>query len=200
MRTDPALTQRTTERIVEVESRATADDVRSGKAATLGQKIIKTERVPPVGIYFERVVETPQGLRGEGLFRTNIYLISSVGCDVAGWSSAELSTANLLIDATLPFLLLILFSMLTKPNAEPVLRDFYARIHTPAVADPAEDARLVQEKISNPELVERNKLFPGTNLMFWKPTRFDILGFLACIGFVLLIVGLYMAVASIGME
>ncbi|MCE7933817.1 MAG: sodium:solute symporter family protein [Chlorobi bacterium CHB2] len=200
MRTDPALTQRTTERIVEVESRATAEDVRSGKAETLGQKIIKTERVPPVGIYFERVVETPQGLRGEGLFRTNIYLISSVGGDVAGWSSAEISTANLLIDATLPFLLLILFSMLTKPNAEPVLRDFYARIHTPAVADPAEDARLVQEKISNPELVERNKLFPGTNLMFWKPTRFDILGFLACIGFVLLIVGLYMAVASIGME
>ncbi len=197
MRTNPTLTQQTTERIVSAESRATADDVNSGKAGAVGQKITKTERVAPVGIYFERVVETPEGPRGEGLFRTNIYIMSAVGVDFSEWSNAGISTANLLVDAVLPFLLLILFSLLTKPNAEPVLRDFYARIHTPAVADAEEDARLVQEKINNPELVEQNKLFPGTSLMFWRPTRFDILGFLACVGFVLLIIGCYMAVASI---
>ena len=37
----------------------------------------------------------------------NTFIPSFVGGDVAGWFSAEISTANLLIDATLPFLLLI---------------------------------------------------------------------------------------------
>ena len=66
-----------------------------------------------------------------------------------------------------------------------MLRDFYARINTPAVADPEEDARLVREKIENPELVEQNKMFPNTSIEFWKPTRFDIVGFVVCVLFVL---------------
>ncbi len=71
-------------------------------------------------------------------------------------------------------------------------------MHTPAVADPETDARLVQEKIDNPELVEQDKIFPGSNLEFWKPTRFDILGFVACVAFVLLIIALFQIVSSLG--
>jgi len=78
-----------------------------------------------------------------------------------------------------------------------VLRDFYARVHTPAVADAELDARLVQEKIERPELVERDKLFPSTDWEFWRPTRVDVIGFVACILFVLVIIGLYILVASL---
>ncbi|MBC8144250.1 MAG: hypothetical protein H7X80_01625 [bacterium] len=94
--------------------------------------------------------------------------------------------------------MLIVFSLVTRRNSEHVLRDFYARVHTPAVADPILDAQLVQAKIDRPELVEQDKIFPGTDWEFWRPTKFDMYGFAACVAFVLLIIAIYMAVASLG--
>ena len=149
-------------------------------------------------VYFERISESDDGMRrGEGLFRANVWILGSVGLDVESWSAAERGTAAFLFDVIFPFLILIVVSLMTRPNSESVLRDFYARINTPAVADPEEDARLVQMKIDNPELVEQNKMFPHTSIEFWKPTRFDIIGFLVCVGFVLGIIGLYLVLGSI---
>src|SRR5439155_3296378 len=102
------------------------------------------------------------------------------------WTRSAISTASFLFDAVIPFIILIVVSFFTRKNSEHVLRDFYARVHTPAVADAELDAQLVKEKIDNPELVEHDKIFPGTNLEFWKPTRADIIGLLACLGFVAL--------------
>ena len=154
--------------------------------------------VPIEPLYFERIVESEDGvLRGEGLFRANLWLLGGIGVDLETWSKAERGTAAFLFDVFFPFIILILVSLLTRPNSEEVLRDFYARINTPAVADPEEDARLVREKIENPELVEQNKMFPNTSIEFWKPTRFDIVGFVVCVLFVLGIIGLYLLLGSI---
>lgn len=196
--TDPALTAMTAERTATAEERATEADVKAGLAQNTGERITRTVRIPPEPIFFERVRGAEgETKRGEGLFRANIWLLDKAGFDFSGWSKAGIGTAGFLFDAIFPFLLLILISLFTRPNSEPVLRDFYARIHTPAVADPEEDARLVRQKIENPELVEQNKLFPNTSIEFWKPTRFDMIGFAACVGFVLLIVALYMVLSSI---
>ncbi len=200
--TDPALTVQTTERMVNVESRATAEDVAAGRAASPGERLMSQERIPPAAIYFESVVrqtpaDTASPLEGRGLFRPQIWLMSRVGVGFTSWSRPGILSAARLFDALLPFILLILFSMITRRNSESVLRDFYARIHTPAVADPELDARLVQEKIDNPDLVERDKILPGTDWEFWRPTRTDIVGLLVCIGFVALIVGLYMTMAAV---
>ena len=192
------LTIQTHERIVEREVRATEADVQAGLASTNGQMIVKQERIAPEPIFFEKLINDQEGkMHGEGLFKTNIWLLDKVGFDFRNWSKAGIGTAGFLFDAIFPFILLIVISLLTRPNSTDVLNDFYARINTPAVADPEEDARLVREKIENPELVENNKLFPGTNIEFWKPTRFDILGFVACLAFVFLIIGLYMWLSSI---
>ena len=153
---------------------------------------------PGEPIYFERLETGEDGeVRGAGLFRANLWILDAAGLDITGWSAAERGTAAFLFDTVFPFILLILISLVTRPNSEPVLRDFYARINTPAVADPEEDARLVQQKIDDPELVEQNKMFPHTSIEFWKPTRFDIVGFLVCVLFVLGIIGLYLLLGNI---
>ncbi|HEY6172171.1 MAG TPA: hypothetical protein VIX80_07935, partial [Candidatus Kapabacteria bacterium] len=77
------------------------------------------------------------------------------------------------------------------------LREFYARVNTPAVADPILDRREVEKKITNPELVEQNKLFPHTNWEFWKPTREDIWGFALCWVGVAFIIGLYFLLVNL---
>jgi len=198
MRTDRALVARTNERIVQIEAKASQKDVQEKRASAVGETILRSEQIPRAAIYFEKVVLDSTGApHGEGLFRPQIWILNKLGIDFAGWSSAGIGTASFLFDAIVPFILLILFSLVTKRNSEYVLRDFYARIHTPAVADPDLDQRLVVEKIEHPELVEQNKLFPNTELMFWKPTKTDIVGFLACIGFVLLIIALYIALGSL---
>lgn len=198
LRSDPSLVGMTDERVVAVERSATPEDVEAGRAERTGQNVRATQAVPPEAIYFEKVVTGEDGVaRGEGIFRANIWLLDQVGFDFRSWSKAGIGTAGLLFDAILPFILLIIFSLITRPNSEPVLRDFYARINTPALADPVEDARQVQEKIDDPELVEQNKLFPHTSIELWKPTRFDIVGFLLCVGAVLLIIGLVVAMGSV---
>ncbi len=195
---DPELTTRTVERMATSTVPATRADVTAGRAATVGAPMERTEQIPPAAIYFERVVKGADGeTRGEGLFRTQIWILSRFGIDFTTWSAAGIGTASFLFDAIVPFLLLMLFSLVTRPNSTHILNDFYARIHTPAEADRELDERLVREKIEDPSLVERNKLFPKSEWMFWKPTRFDILGFLACIGFVLLIVCIYIALGSL---
>jgi Na+/proline symporter len=201
--TSSALTVQTNERFVETHLQATQEDVQAGRATSAGVMITKRERIAPAGIYFETVArENPQdstsAMTGRGLFRPQIWALSQLGVDFRTWSKASITTAVSLFDATFPFLMLIVFSFFTRRNSEHVLRDFYARIHTPAVADAELDARLVREKIERPELVEQDKIFPGSDWEFWRPTKFDILGFLACVAFVLVIVGLYMVVAGLG--
>jgi hypothetical protein len=200
---DEALTVQTRERVVETQLKATQEDVGSGRATIAGELITKRERIAPAGIFFETVVrenadDSTSRLQGRGLFRPQIWALSTLGVDFTSWSKASITTTVSLFDASFPFVLLLIFSRFTRRNSEHVLRDFYARIHTPAVADAELDARLVREKIDNPELVEQDKIFPGTDWEFWRPTTFDVLGFLACVGFVIVIIGLYMVVASIG--
>jgi solute:Na+ symporter, SSS family len=201
--TSPGLTLQTTERFVDAQMQATQEDVSSGRATTAGETITRRERIAPVGIFFETVArenpaDSTSAFVGRGIFRPQIWTLSALGVDFRSWSKAALTTASSLFDAIVPFILLIVLSLFTRRNSEHVLRDFYARIHTPAVADPELDARLVREKIERPELVEQDKIFPGTDWEFWRPTRFDIVGFIACVAFVLVIIGLYMMVASIG--
>ncbi len=203
MRTDQALVAQTHEQVVQVEHRASAADVAAGKAVAVGTSIPYTERIAPAAIYFESVAranphDPGSELQGKGPFRPQIWLLSACGVDFTGWRKSSIKSVAMLCDAIVPFIILIVVSLFTKRNSESVLRDFYARIHTPAVADPVLDAQLVREKIDNPELVERNKIFPGTDVEFWRPTRTDIVGLVACLGFVALIIALYTLLASIG--
>jgi SSS family solute:Na+ symporter len=197
---DPALTVKTVERSVERRVMAKPEDVTAGRATSLGQEIVKTEIIAPRPIFFETIETDKKTSRpvGKDLFRTQIWILSWFGIDFTTWSKAGIMTAAALFDAILPFIVLICLSLVTKRNSEGILRDFYARIHTPAVSDPDLDAKLVQEKIDNPELVEKNKIFPGTDWEFWRPTRFDTLGCLVCLGFVGVVIGLYMMLASLG--
>ena len=151
----------------------------------------------PSPLFFDRIIVDEGIERGDGLFKANLWLLDLAGLDLEDWSPAERGTAAFLFDAIFPFIMLILVSLVTRPNSEEVLRDFYARVNTPAHADPETDAQLVREKIDNPALVEQNKLWPGSSLEFWRPTRFDIVGFFVCIAFVLGIIGLYLIVADL---
>jgi len=105
---------------------------------------------------------------------------------------------SFVFDIIFPFIILFAVSLFTSRNSEKVLREFYGAIHTPAVADADEDARLVKEAVDNPEIVEKKKLFPGSNWEFWKPDRWDIWGFVLSWVMVGIIILLYIFIMRIG--
>jgi SSS family solute:Na+ symporter len=202
-RENPRLTVQTHERVETIRVKAVAEDVAAGRAEQVGQLIDKQKVNPPVGVFYETVVrknpDDPNSpLVGQGIFRVQLYLISLLGFDLRALSKPQLATLSFVFDIIFPFVVLFLVSLVAKPNSEKVLREFYACVHTPAVADIEEDTRRVRAAIENPEIVERNKLFPGTNWEFWKPTKQDIWGFVICWLLVGAIIGLYLVVMGIG--
>jgi SSS family solute:Na+ symporter len=202
-RENPALTIQTHARTQVIRTRAIEEDVAAGRARSVGQVIERTKTAPPAGIFYETVVRrNPEDPKspwvGQGMFRTQIYLLSLTGLDFARMTKAQVATCSFLFDIIFPFLVLFGVSLITRRNSEKVLREFYAAVHTPVVADPEEDARRVQAAVDNPEIAERDKIFPGTDWEFWKPTKADIIGFFICWLIIGVIIWLYGAIMSIG--
>ncbi len=190
------LTAMTRERVVRAEVDATATDVAAGRAKAAGEKITVTRRIEPVSLYFEEGVvrvdpKDPTSPRtGKGLFRTEVFLLSLLGVDVAGFSSAQLLTTRYLVDALIPILLIFGVSLVTRPTDPERVARFYARMKTPVAPTLEEDARRVAESYAHPTRYDHLKLFPRSNWEFTRWDRTDTLGFLACcalVGVVLLV-------------
>ena len=200
LRSLPSLTITTHGREQHETTRAKDADVKSGAAKFVGQPVTKVLREEPTGVYFERVVPQASStkMEGQGMFRFQIWLIGLTGIDLTTFSSAGLSALSFLFDIIFPFVVLFVVSLITKPNSERVLREFYARVHTPSLANAKLDAIEVQKRIEDPSLVERDKMFPGTNWEFWRLTKKDVIGFGLCWVGVAVIVGIYILITHIG--
>ena len=199
-----ALTLMTRERVAMVETKATATDVTEGRAKSEGEVIKSTRLVEPVSVYFEEgVVRTnPKDLSsprtGKGLFRVEVYLISLLGVDVAGFNSAQLMTTRFVVDSLLPILILIVVSLLSQPTDRTRVERFYVRMKTPVGPTLDDDAVAVEESYAQPTRYDHTKLFPRSNWEFTKWNRQDTLGFLGCCGLVGFILIFFKTVLVIG--
>ncbi len=192
----PALTVMTRERIITTQVAATAADVAAGQATAVGVMIEKTRRIEPVSVYFEEGIvradpKDPNSPKtGKGLFRTEVYLLSLVGCDVTQFSAAALLTTRYLVDLMIPIVLIIGVSLLTQPTDPARVARFYVRLKTPVAATLEADAREVEVSYASPTRFDHQKLFPGSSWEFTKWDKHDTLGFIACcalVGVVLLV-------------
>lgn len=201
----PALTIMTHERIVTSQVPATAADVTAGRATKVGALIETKRRIEPVAVYFEEGVvrsdpKDPSSPKtGKGLFRTEVYLLSLFGFDVAGFSAAALLTTRYMVDLMLPIVLIIVVSLLTRP-ADPVrVARFYARMKTPVAATLEADALEVEASYANPTRYDHQKLFPRSSWEFTKWDKRDAVGFICCcalVGVVLLVLKAVLVVGS----
>jgi Na+/proline symporter len=198
------LTQLTRERVVTSRVAATAADVTAGLAPVEGRTITKARRIEPVSVFFEEGVvrvnpKDPNSARtGKGLFRTEVYLMSVLGFDVAGFTAAELLTTRYLVDFLLPVMVLIVMSLLTQPTDPVRLGRFYARMKTPVAATLEEDAKVVEASYANPTRYDHLKLFPHSNWEFTKWDKVDTIGFICCCAVVGVVLVVFKAVLVVG--
>ncbi len=121
-----------------------------------------------------------------------------VGIDLETKSDAMLATFELPPKIITPFLVMILFSFITPRNRKEALDRYYAKMNTPVDPDREMDQKNLEAAYANPEATEKNKLFPGSSLEFYKPSATDVIGFVVSFGVCFAIIGLAVWIATIG--
>ena len=181
-RTHPAFLAETRPKTVMIETKAIQEDVVSGRAAALCEKIRRPHVIEPAAIFYERVARKdpadPASPKvGLGRFNAEVWVLSWLGLDFSGFTKAQLMAALFFFDALFPFVLLILLSLVTRPAPKPGLDRFFARIHTPVGPTPEEDAAAVERAYAHPEMHRGRKVWPRSSWEIMKPGKGDLLGF-----------------------
>lgn len=138
--------------------------------------------------------------QGMGAFNADFLLYHWLGVDLSTASKATIETLRLPPRLLMPFLVLILVSLVTRRESEEVLDRYYAKMRTVVDPDPVIDRRNLEQAYANPKQYEASRLFPKTDWEFVKPRRIDVVGFLVSVLVCFLIVGLLAWLASIGSD
>ena len=197
-------------------------DVSRGKAKTEGERITETKRrggvalfwtgsVKPVGEEKLKEIErrkVPDGeevvyeydcdLVASGRLRLDMLIIDKLGVNLAAMNKAAIKTLDLPFATVVPFLVMIIASLLTKRNNKEALDRLYVKMKTPVDPNPANDKAQMERSYAQPNRFDDRKLFPNSNLEFQRPTPIDFWGFIGCFVICFLIIGLAILVSRIG--
>lgn len=136
-------------------------------------------------------------LRGQGNFRLDFLLYQWLGIELGQMNSATLGTLELFPKIVLPFLVMILLSLITPRNSAAALDRYYAKMKTPVLADRKQDETNLVSAYADPRSLDHKKLFPRSDFEFQKPTLTDVFGFVLCVAACFAIVGTAALVARI---
>jgi SSS family solute:Na+ symporter len=198
----PAWLIETAPRTVVSTAPATNGDVAEGRAARVGEPVTRTRVMPPVGVFFEKVVRRdpadPSSPReGLGRFHAELWVMSWFGVDFTRWSKPQLVAARFYFDALFPFLALAILSWITRPEPREALDRFFAKLHTPVQPTPELETAALEAAYADPSRFDADKLFPGRNWEILKPAPSDYLGFFGTWALVGVIILLLWAMVSI---
>jgi len=179
---NPAFLKETNVKQVVITTKALNEDVEENRANAVGQLIQKQHTIEPVGIFFDKVArvdpsDPASGKIGIGRFHAELWVLSWFGLDFSNFSKPQLVAARFFFDALFPFLLLFIFSFLTKPVAKTHLDRFFAKMHTPVQKTVEEEEKELEDAYKNPDKFEKDKIFPKSQWEILKPSKMDYIGF-----------------------
>ena len=146
----------------------------------------------------EVVYEYDCDLVATGRLRLDMLIIAKLGVNLASMNKAAIKTLDLPFATIVPFLVMIVASLLTKPNSKAALDRLYVKMKTPVDSDPASDKAQMERSYAQPDRFDDRKLFPKTNLEFQRPSAWDFWGFIGCFVICFAIIGLAVLVSRIG--
>ena len=220
LRTDPKLTKTTDPRFLTAEySRATQEDVdarraeiarfmalppdeRKGRRAPQrverGEPWSRSTVLPARAIFWTQGLEKIEQLDGtityRGVGNLNLLLLGldCMGFDLSRNSYSLNETLRVLSRVVLPFLILIVISLMTRRSVEETeaAERLAARLLTPLGATPDEDARQVALSNQSPDRFDHLKLFGARSMwQFRQWDRVDGIGFVINVVVVLAVIG-----------
>jgi len=159
-----------------------------------GEEFIKRYKQPQRSIFWTQdITYDEEGRRkAQGTMKITLVIYDMLGFDLSQNKYAFNETLKVLTKLIIPFLIVIIVSLLTKhpKDEEEVLDRFYVKMKTPVSGDKEFDDRELQLSYENPRRFDHTLLFPKTQWQFTKWTRMDSIGFTMCILMIFAILGL----------
>ena len=167
---------------------------------TIGQKFTKTYQLPQKSIFWTSGVKpNEQGeLEGRGLLNIGLVLIDKIGWDLSANPYALNETLRITLRIIVPFGILIIVVMFSKPDNKKMLDRFYVKMKTEVLPDHEADKKNLELSYTEPDRFNNLKLFPGSNWEFTKWNKVDVIGFALSVLTAFSIVGLLFFALSIG--
>jgi SSS family solute:Na+ symporter len=137
-------------------------------------------------------------LQASGNFKPDFLVYAALGMDLESKSDAMLDALGLPVKIVLPFLVMFILSLLTKPGTPEALDRYYAKMRTEVSPDPEEDRRRLEAAYANPADTMEQKLWPDSNIEIARPTKTDVVGFLLTCTACFVVIGLVLLMAGIG--
>lgn len=164
----------------------------------IGDTIEKVIQAPRKSVFWSKGLGEQDGVvQGQGMLYIDMLLIDHF-IDLSQQPYALVETIRTLIRIILPFSVIIIVSLLTRPDEAERLSRFYVKMRTPVLTDREQDRRELEMSLANPDRYHEKLLFPNSQFEFFKWTRVDALGFFASIGAVFGIIGLLHFLLHIG--
>jgi SSS family solute:Na+ symporter len=137
-------------------------------------------------------------LRGRGRFNLDFLIYDWMGVDLKKRSNAELETLRLPTRLILPFVVMILFSLVTPRGDRWVLDRFYVKMKTPVDPDPAGDQAEIEASYRDPSRFDDRRLFRFGGLEIQRPKLIDVAGFIVAFAICFAIIALTAWLAQLG--
>lgn len=136
-------------------------------------------------------------LRGQGRFRVDFLIYDALGIDLAKMPNAALETLRLPTRVVLPFVVMILLSLITPRVKKEPLDRFYVKMKTPVDPEPELDARELAASYADPTRFDHKRLISRFGLEFQRPGMRDIVGFVVCFVICFGLIGLTVLLANL---
>jgi len=136
--------------------------------------------------------------QGQGRFNLDYCLYHFLGMDLRKVDKAALTSLRIPPRLIMPFVVILLLSLVSRPGSKEALDRYYVKMKTPVQLDPEEDKRELERSYASPARFDSKRMFPNTNLEIQKPTFVDITGFVVSVGICFLFIALATWLANIG--
>lgn len=177
------------------------DFVGDMKPLKVGDPFEMTYILPTKAIFWSQqpALNDDGKLEAQGYLFPELILLQSLGIEMNKLPYALNETIRMMIRLLFPFIVLILVSLLTKPNNDENAHRFFLKMRTRVRGLGSEaDQKDMEEAYANPEKTKEMLLFPNTSLEIYKWNKQDIVGFLISIGVVFVVLGTLIFAVGLG--
>lgn len=141
----------------------------------IGEEFTRYDYIEPKSIFWQTGLHrgADGSTEGGGLLKVELVALEWLGFDLSRNKQSLNETLAAIFRIVIPFGVIFLVSLVTPREDRRRLDFFFARLRTPAVADPVLDAMAVEAVRQNPGLHDDLKLFPRSDWEFRKWTAND---------------------------
>lgn len=142
----------------------------------------------PVPVFFEAVLrenanDPASAFVGQKRFHIELWVLHTVGLDVAAFSPSGRNAARFVYDGLFPFIVLIGVSLFSRAPDRRRTDLFFGKMKTPVGATPELEIAAMAETGRHPGRFDQNKLLGvGSHWEFTRWDRVDTIGFVICLG------------------